>query len=222
MAVLKQKILSPILLLYAFSAFGDFSVSEVFRLNTLSPPPVLSSVFTANTLILKDILLSGNFLCSTIQTDQKTSLVFTSDTLQKLYGSDVFLADTMTVPMDTNTNGLPNVWEMHYFNGTTAANVEEDSDQDGANNLAEYIAGTNPTNPASLFAIQIIENARCIKWTTAQNRLYTVQYSPDLSASFTTVTCGENLPGTGADMSYSCSPNSPEQQGFYRVNITLP
>jgi len=144
MAGLKQRVLSQMLWLCAVSAFGDFSVSGVFMLNTLSPTPVLSSVFTVNTMLWKDTQTSGNFLCSTIQADQKTSAVFIGDTLQKLYSSGVFLADTMTVPMDTNTNGLPNIWEMRYFGGITAASVLGDDDRDGVNNLSEFIAGTNP------------------------------------------------------------------------------
>lgn len=218
MMILKQKTLAPVLWLCALSAFSDFSVSGAFSLNTLSPTPVPSSLFTANTMLQKDIQPSGNFLCSTIQTDQKISAVFTGDTLQKLYGSGVFLADTMTVPMDTNTNGLPNIWEMRYFGGTTAANASALA-ANGINTIYEmYVAGLNPTNPASLFVVQIIENAGRIKWASVQNRNYTVQHSPTLSAPFTNVTTGA---GTGADMSYSSSPDS-KQQGFYRVNVKLP
>ena len=221
MAVLKQRILASVLWLCAFSAFSDFSVSGAFGVDTRSPSPVLSSVFTANTMLLKDIQPSSSFLCSTIQTDQKTSPVFTGDTLLKLYSSGVFLADTLTVPMDTNTNGLPNSWELRYFGGTTAASASVDSDQDGVNNLTEYIAGTNPTNPASLFVVQIIESTHGVKWTTALNRIYTVQHSPKLTEPFTNLTAAANLAGTGADMSYSGNP-APEQQGFYRVNVQLP
>jgi len=218
MAILNQRILAAGLWLCALSVFSDFSESVAFRLNTMSPTPVLSSVFTANTLLLKDIQLSGNFLCSTIQTDQKISAVFTGDTLQKLYGSGVFLADTMTVPMDTNTNGLPNVWEMRYFGGTTAANASALA-ANGINTIYEmYVTGLNPTNPASLFVVQIIEDARLIKWASVQNRNYTVQHSTNLAEPFTNVTTGA---GTGADMSYSSNPDS-KPRGFYRVNVKLP
>ena len=140
------------------------------------------------------------------------------DTLQKLYGSSVFIADTLTVPMDTNTNGLPNIWEMRYFGGTTAANASALA-ANGLNTIYEtYVAGLNPTNPASQFVVQLIENAGRIQWPSVQNRNYTVQYSPSLTEPFTNVTTGA---GTGGDMSYSSSPDS-EPQGFYRVNIELP
>jgi hypothetical protein len=218
MALLKQRILAAGLLLCAFSAFSDVSDSVAFRLNTQSPAPVLSSVFTANTLLLINAQMSGNFLCSTIQTDQKNSSVFTGDTLQKLYGSGIFLADTMTVPMDTNTNGLPNVWEMRYFGGVTVANPTSLA-ANGINTVYEmYVAGLNPTNPASVFIVQIMENAGRIKWASVQNRNYTVQHSPNLAEPFTNVT---TRAGTGADMSYSSSTDS-KQQGYYRVNVTLP
>jgi len=202
--------------LCAFSAFSDFSESGEFSLNTLSPSPVLSSVFVTDTTLFKSTLPSGVFLCSTIQVDQKASSVFIGDTLLKLYGSGVFIADTLTVPMDTNTNGLPNIWEMRYFDGTTAASASADKDEDGANNLAEYIAGTNPTNSGSLFLVQLIDSARHIEWATVQNRIYTVQHSSNLATPFTNVT---DRAGTGGDMSYS---TSEEQQGFYRVNVRLP
>jgi len=217
MALLKQRILAPVLLLCAVSAFSDFSESVAFSLNTMSPTPVLSSLFTANTMLLLNAQMSGDFLCSTIQTDQKTSAVFTGDTLQKLYGSDVFLADTMPVPMDTDTDGLPNIWEMRYFGGVTAANPTSLA-ANGINTIYEmYVAGLNPTNPASLFVVHLVENAGRIKWASVKNRNYTVQHSPNLTAPFTNVTTGA---GTGADMFYSSSPGS-TQQGFYRVNVRV-
>ena len=43
-------------------------------------------------------------------------------------------------PLDTNANGLPDEWEARYGLSDPGA----DPDQDGATNLQEYIAGTNP------------------------------------------------------------------------------
>jgi len=212
----KQNVLFIILWLSVTSAHGDFSESSVFSLNTLSPSPVLSSVFTANTTLFKTVQLSGIFPCSTIHIDQQASDIFICDSLPRLYGSGLFITDTMTVPMDTNTNGLPNIWEMRYFGGTTVANAVDDNDHDGANNLAEYITGTNPTNSGSLFLVQLIDSARHIEWATVQDRIYTVQHSSNLATPFTNIT---DRAGTGGDMSFS---TPEEQQGFYRVNVRLP
>src|SRR5262249_494508 len=48
---------------------------------------------------------------------------------------------------DTDGDGLPNDWEQQYFGSTTAANPNDDSDGDGMTNYAEFVCGTNPTDP---------------------------------------------------------------------------
>ena len=48
---------------------------------------------------------------------------------------------------DTDGDGLPDSWEQQYFNDPTIADPNDDPDMDGRNNLAEYLAGTNPLIP---------------------------------------------------------------------------
>jgi hypothetical protein len=50
-----------------------------------------------------------------------------------------------STPIAVLTNGRD--WEIYYFGGVS--DVEDDVDQDGYNNLCEYIAGTNPNNKNS-------------------------------------------------------------------------
>jgi len=52
-------------------------------------------------------------------------------------------------------NGISDDWENTYLGGTNAAlgGAMEDRDGDGFSNLHEYIAGTNPTNAASLLKL---------------------------------------------------------------------
>src|ERR1035437_10557530 len=54
---------------------------------------------------------------------------------------------------DTDANGLPDWWELKYFNVLTGTNPNADADLDGASNLFEYLTGTNPTNAISYFHI---------------------------------------------------------------------
>ncbi|MBE2180881.1 MAG: hypothetical protein IAE97_10445 [Chthoniobacterales bacterium] len=49
---------------------------------------------------------------------------------------------------DTDGDSLPNDWETLHFGGSTAADPQADSDGDGYGNRAEYLAGTNPRDPA--------------------------------------------------------------------------
>ena len=83
---------------------------------------------------------------------------------------------TVTVPMDTNANGLPDVWEAAY--GLTDPNADDDGD--GLTNLKEYLAGTNPTNAASIFhilAAPLQTNGRCsLTWSSIGGTRYRIQF----------------------------------------------
>jgi formylglycine-generating enzyme required for sulfatase activity len=72
------------------------------------------------------------------------------------------------------------------LNPQTAEGAQEaDADRDGFDNLAEYIAGTQPTNPASYFAfthVQLGTNQLAVSFPGASGRVYTVEASSDLSA----------------------------------------
>ena len=52
-------------------------------------------------------------------------------------------------PPDSDGDGLPDWWEMAYFGSTTGAAAGADADADGANNLSEYLYGTDPLNAQS-------------------------------------------------------------------------
>jgi hypothetical protein len=52
---------------------------------------------------------------------------------------------------DTDGDGIPAYWEELFFGGTTNAVASLDSDNDGPDNLSEYIAFTSPTDSNSLF-----------------------------------------------------------------------
>ncbi|HEY4415437.1 MAG TPA: LamG-like jellyroll fold domain-containing protein, partial [Verrucomicrobiae bacterium] len=55
---------------------------------------------------------------------------------------------------DTDGNGLPDFWEIQYF-GHISVDPKADPDYDGANNLQEYLAGTNPNDASSVPALAL-------------------------------------------------------------------
>ncbi len=83
----------------------------------------------------------------------------------------------LLAPPDGNGNGLPDAWEALY--GVSDPNGDEDGD--GANNLAEYRANTNPTNSASALRIVSLEDIYTgdmdLVWTSVGGGRYRVQYS---------------------------------------------
>jgi len=84
---------------------------------------------------------------------------------------------TITAPPDADGNELPDAWETIYGCTDPAA----DADGDGQNNLEEYLANTNPTNPASLFkfvsATSALNGHPTLVWTSVGGARYRVQYS---------------------------------------------
>jgi calcineurin-like phosphoesterase family protein/Calx-beta domain-containing protein/purple acid phosphatase-like protein/thrombospondin type 3 repeat protein len=61
----------------------------------------------------------------------------------------VTIADNDNPAPDADGDGLPDAWEVTHFTNTTSQNGSGDPDSDGATNLEEYQAGTDPMDPAS-------------------------------------------------------------------------
>jgi len=61
----------------------------------------------------------------------------------------VTIADNDPTSSDADGDGLPDSWEVTHFTNTTSQNGSGDPDGDGATNLAEFQAGTDPMDPGS-------------------------------------------------------------------------
>ncbi len=82
----------------------------------------------------------------------------------------------VVAPPDVNANGLPDAWEAAY--GVTNSNADDDND--GQTNLQECLAGTNPTNAASVFRIlaaPLETNGQWVlTWSSVGGSRYRVQF----------------------------------------------
>lgn len=71
-------------------------------------------------------------------------------------GFDAFWVDQVVITaypdplLDTDNDGLPDLWEYRYF-GNLSFSGTDDPDNDGVNNHDEYLDGTDPTDPTSVF-----------------------------------------------------------------------
>jgi len=99
---------------------------------------------------------------------------------------------------DTDDDGLPDSYEMTYGLDPFTNSAEGDLDNDGRTNLEEYISGTAPNDPNSLFKIMSISpqgtNEAQVVWTSVAGRQYTIQTSENLSTPF--VSQGDALSAT--------------------------
>ena len=87
---------------------------------------------------------------------------------------------------DDNFDGLPDDWQVLYW-GSNPANWPSptaDSDGDGASNRDEFLAGTNPTNAASVLRIKLSASSQgmFLTWNTQPGQVYQVQGAESLGA----------------------------------------
>ena len=95
----------------------------------------------------------------------------------------VLFSSTGNESPDANGNGLPDTWEQLYFPGQSV-NPQADSDGDGTSNLLEYLAGTDPADPASRFRTEgaISGTTYTLPIQTSTGRSYKVWVSKDLTS----------------------------------------
>jgi Bacterial TSP3 repeat/WD40-like Beta Propeller Repeat len=125
---------------------------------------------------------------------------------------------------DSVGDGIPDAWRAYYFGGSgTTTNSQScatcDPDGDGMSNLQEYLAGTDPTNPASVFRLQISAqgstNNLVITWPAVAGRNYQLQYKTNLTDVVWQTPSATRVVG---DTGYYQATNSPPS-GYYRVVI---
>jgi hypothetical protein len=86
---------------------------------------------------------------------------------------------SLTILTDTNANSLPDEWETsHGFGPANPALRDADVDGDGATNLEEFLAGTDPTDAASVLRVAIPSTAGGVQisFGAISNRTYSVLY----------------------------------------------
>lgn len=158
----------------------------------------------------------------------------------------ILLSQVSPAIVDSNTNGLSDLWEKYYNSGSvfSALDPQADPDGDGWSNAQEAAAGTHPLNPNppagilypnTLYSPEswadsdgdgILEHTPAIvtlTWVMRPGKQYTVLYSPDLSEG-SWQALGESFIGNGNEVEVGLPFTQPDganpENCFWRVAVT--
>lgn len=105
------------------------------------------------------LLYSGTsaYSCLTTLSDGSIGLFFERDNYTKITFARFEEGWLLNYDLDGDADGLPDTWEfLHGLHANRPTDAAIDSDGDGSTNLGEYLAGTDPVNPSSIFRASAI------------------------------------------------------------------
>ncbi len=122
---------------------------------------------------------------------------------------------------DDDNDGMPDTWETEHGLNPFADDGAQDKDVDGQCNLAEWVAGTDPTDPSSILTVSSItavsDSTMIIRWQSVSGKSYSILRSSNLSAGFDQIEAAD-LPATPPENSYTVDTNGAERS-FFRVVV---
>ena len=123
--------------------------------------------------------------------------------------------------LDYNFDGLDDVFQRKYFDPWTSAQAAPgaDPDGDGANNFAEYVAGTIPTNAASvlkMLGVARTNTTATVSWSSVSGKKY--QVSARTNVAFGSWSNLAVVPATDTTSFYN-DPDATDAFRAYRVQV---
>ncbi|MCG8585668.1 MAG: hypothetical protein MI757_13250, partial [Pirellulales bacterium] len=116
---------------------------------------------------------------------------------------------------------LSDEWKLHFFGDVESveAGVGADADADGSDNLAEYLAGTDPTRSASVLRLDVARepSGPVLRWEGARGRSYTLECASDVTNPDWRV-IAEGLAGADGPLEFADT-EATDNSRFYRVRV---
>lgn len=176
-----------------------------------------------NGLVITNILLSQtncSFTLRQVRTNQAGNYTVG---ITNLAGSARLSSNAvLSVLADTDGDHIPDEWEIaHRLNATDPHDATLDSDSDGATNLQEYRAGTDPYDPNSCLRIRLLRpvpDAVLLQFSAMSNKTYRVEFCNDAAA--TAWARFADVPASPTNRTVAINDaTSPDCLRFYRVKV---
>ena len=120
---------------------------------------------------------------------------------------------------DLSQDNLPDDWQLEHFGRDRSVwpGPQFDSDNDGATNIEEFLAGTNPSDPHSKLEISIInmEIGQRLTWKAEPGSVYQLQQSAAIGSTKNWINMGRPL--VASENIVGLSMGTVADIAFYRV-----
>ncbi|MCF7732519.1 MAG: hypothetical protein K9N23_12580, partial [Akkermansiaceae bacterium] len=123
---------------------------------------------------------------------------------------------------DRDGDGLPDNYEMDTYGDLKTSDGSTDFDSDGDDDGDEWLRGTDPKDPHSKFALQVIpqgDGTKIVLWTGQLGRVYDLEWSRTLK-SFDLIQVG--ISGLVPLVERLDELHNGDPEGFYRVITKFP
>jgi len=122
---------------------------------------------------------------------------------------------------DVNGNGISDLWESRFFGALLSTPPTADADGDGASDLSEFVAGTDPKDRASVLVLsvprELANRTVALRWPTLVGREYVLEISTDMEAW---ARFGQSERGDGSPMTAVLPALDPKVTYLFRVRVT--